>query len=69
MDTILDSDDPYALIKRFTKRVSEKLTFKVSEKDEAKAAFNTFECMKQIKELRANFYASPNKNVTLEDLE
>lgn len=71
IDTILDCKDidPYVLTKRYVKRVSNKLTFKVSEKDEAKAAFKAFECMKSVRKLRANFYASPNKNMTLEDLE
>jgi ribosomal protein L37E len=65
MDAILDSTDPYALVKRYVKRVSEKLTFKLSEKDESKAAFKAFECIKNIRELRANFYTSTNEDPVL----
>lgn len=63
IDTILNCTyiDPYVLTKRYVKQVSTKLTFKISEKDEAKAAFKAFELMKQHTELRARFYSPARK--------
>lgn len=70
MDTILDCDyiDPYVLTKRYVKMVSTRLTFKVSEKDESKAAFKVFEIMKKMRELRGNFYPLPLKRELIEDV-
>jgi hypothetical protein len=65
IDTILDCDyiHPYVLTKRYVKRVCEKLTFKLSEKDQAKASFLVFETMQQIRKLRANFCTSSTNEV------